>query len=48
MDVPRICAVTFFVVVVDVVTELARMGLSELPHADHLVSMSETVFESKG
>ena len=38
------CAVTFFVVVVDVVTELAReCVLSELLFADDLVLMSETI-----
>ena len=44
MDTPRICAVTFLTVVVDVVTALARVGvLSLLLYADDLVLMSETI-----
>ena len=43
-DAPRICAVTFFTGVVDVVTEFDTEGvLSELLYADDIVLMSETI-----
>ena len=44
MDKLRICVVTFFVLVVDIVTEFTREGaLNEQLYADDLVLMSDTI-----